>query len=31
MISDRKKRDISDADIIAIGAIQYDTKTGKVE
>ena len=31
MASDRKKRDISDADIIAIGAIQYDTKTGKVE
>lgn len=27
----KTKRDMSDADIIAIGAIQYDTKTGKIE
>ena len=31
MASAKTKRDMLDADIIAIGAIQYDTKTGEIE
>ncbi|MGL5346505.1 MAG: exonuclease domain-containing protein [Peptostreptococcaceae bacterium] len=31
MPSSKSKRDMLEADIIAIGAIQYDTKTGKIE
>lgn len=31
MPSSKSKRDMLEADIIAIGAIQYDTKTGRIE
>ena len=31
MSNNRTKKDLMDADIIAIGAIKYDTKTGEIE
>ena len=31
MASTRTKKDMIDADIIAIGAIKYDTDTGEIE